>query len=157
MSGTTRFRCLLVVAACALVLPLQAVANNGKPLRGSDRGTFTLGECSPGVLNVLIGGTGHASLVGRYDYTADECFNPTTGTYGGTFIIVAANGDRLVGTYSGNVSGTSDPDVAAYHQHMVVSAGTGRFDGVSGELEVEGLANLATGVYTQSLDGAVST
>lgn len=140
-------------AACSLVLAAPAVAGGGQPLRGSDVGSFTLGECAPGVFQVTIGGTGHASLVGRYAYSSLECFDPTAGTYTGHFTIEAANGDRLWGSYSGSVSATPDPAVAAYHQSMHVEAGTGRFDGASGDIEADGLANLATGAYTQSLDG----
>ena len=81
------------------------------------------------MLRVEIGGSGHASLVGRYAYAATECFNPVSGAYAGSFTITAANGDRIAGTYAGQVSGTSDPAVAAYRQTMTVISGTGRFAG----------------------------
>jgi hypothetical protein len=155
---TKRIGCgiALLVVGAALSLPLPALAGGQAPLKGSDRGTFTLDECSPGVFRVQIGGSGHATLVGRYEYAASECFDPVAGTYAGMFTVTAANGDRIAGTYSGHVSGTSDPAVAAYEQDMTITAGTGRFEGASGLFEVDGLANLATGAYTQSLAGWLS-
>jgi len=54
------------------------------------------------------------------------------------------------------VSGTTDPDVIAYHEELVLSGGTGRFAGATGTLHVVGAANLSTLEYEQILTGTVS-
>jgi hypothetical protein len=61
-----------------------------------------------------------------------------------------------VGTYQGQVSGTNDPDVIAYHEELELSGSTGRFAGATGTLRVVGSANLSTLEYEQILTGSVS-
>jgi hypothetical protein len=67
--------------------------------------------------------------------------------------MTATNGDTLVGSYAGTVAGTSNPNVATYDQHAVITRGTGRFARARGEFNVEGRANLKTGAYSQKLSG----
>ena len=150
---------LLLGTVAALALPIQAFAG-AVPIKGRDVGTFTAtpgGICAAQSLQVDITGTGTAGHVGRYSFTAGECFNPAAGTFAGTFVVTAANGDTLVGSYRGQVSATADPDVAAYAEDAVVTGGTGHFAGASGNLEIHGLANLATGGYSQQLSGTISS
>jgi hypothetical protein len=83
--------------------------------------------------------------------------NLSSGAFGGTFTLTAANGDEVRGTYDGQVSGTSDPDLAAYHEDADITGGTGRFASANGTLEIDGLANLATGEYSQTLSGHITS
>jgi hypothetical protein len=148
----------LLVVFVALALPIQAVAGAQVPLKGSDVGGFTFPTtCDSGTALVVdIDGNGNATQVGKYAYAALECFNPVTLLYQGEFTIAAANGDVLRGTYSGEVVeivGT----VGLYEQDAVVTGGTGRFAGASGQFHVSGEADLATGNYSQELAGTVSS
>lgn len=128
------------------------------PFRGSDVGGFDLpGSCSDGSLEVVIAGTGRATQLGAYAYTANECFDPLSGTFAGAPTLTAANGDMIVGTYAGQVFATTDPNVITYEEELVISGGTGRFAEATGTLHVTGLANLATLEYSQTLIGTVST
>jgi hypothetical protein len=150
----------VLVVLAALTLPVYAMAGAQVPFKGSDVGTFTLtagGVCWEGWFQVDITGSGNATHLGRYTYVARECFNPLSGAFGGTFTLTAANGDEVRGTYDGQVSGTLDPDVAAYHESADITGGTGRFAGASGTLEIDGLANLATGGYSQTLSGDITS
>lgn len=147
----------MLVVVAALVLPIGAQAGAQVPLKGSDVGGFTLGvACAPGSAVVDIDGTGNATHVGRYVYAALECFNPTTLLYTGTFELTAANGDTIAGTYSGEVVSIVG-SVGFYEQDAVATGGTGRFAGASGEFHVSGEANLATGAYSQELEGTISS
>jgi hypothetical protein len=126
------------------------------PFRGSDSGGFELPGSCPGGEEVVINGTGHATHLGAYVYTATECFDLQSGTFAGSATLTAANGDAMVGTYQGQVSGTADPAVISYHEELELSGGTGRFAGATGTLHVVGAANLSTLEYEQILTGTVS-
>jgi hypothetical protein len=148
----------LAAIVAALALPFGALAGSQVPLKGDDRGGFGPGTfaCAAGHDPLAIDGTGNATHVGRYTYHADECFNGNTLLFTGSFTIRAANGDTIVGTYEGNVPSINFP-VAVYEQDAEITGGTGRFSGADGEFHVSGLANLATGGYSQALAGTVSS
>jgi hypothetical protein len=148
-----------VIAALALAfagLAPGAGAATAVPFRGWDVGGFVVpGECGGGVV-VDIDGAGWATHVGRCEYSALECFNPAAGTFAGDATITAADGATLSGHYAGTAAGTNDPNVITYAEDFIVDGGTGRFAGASGHLTVDGLANLATGAYSQSLAGSLT-
>ena len=153
-------RPILAVAGLALALggiaPIDVGATTSVPFRGWDVGGFVLpGACAGGV-TVDIDGAGRATHLGRYEYSALECFNPDAGTFAGTATITAADGATLSGHYAGTVAGTADPNVISYSENLVIDDGTGRFAGASGHLTVDGLANLATGAYSQTLSGSLT-
>lgn len=152
-----RLMILVTTLSWLTLLAGGAGAGTSLPMRGSDVGTFGIpGPCTGGGFNVVIEGEGTATHLGRYSYSADECFDPVTGTFVGDPIFTAADGDQLWGHYTGQVAPTSDPDVIAYVEALTITGGTGRFVGVDGEFVVEGLANLATGDYSQKLRGWIS-
>lgn len=147
---------LLLVVFSALALPIQALAGEQVPLKGSDTGQFSAtpgGICPAVSLQVDIAGSGNATHVGKYTYEARECFNPTTLLYGGAFTLTAANGDRIVGTYSGKVFISAE---VAYEQNVGITGGTGRFAGASGDFHVSGLIT-GPDTYSQTLSGTVSS
>jgi hypothetical protein len=147
----------LAVVLGQVTLAVQAHGAEELPFRGSDAGDFAIPEnCSDGSLQIVITGIGHATQVGRYAYSASECFDPVSGIFAGSSTLTAANGDSLLGSYVGRVSGTTDPNVVAYVEELEISGGTGRFVGVTGTLQVTGEANLATAEYTQTLVGTVA-
>ena len=148
----------LAAFVAALALPFGALAGSQVPLEGADAGGFGPGNhaCAPGYDPLDIDGAGNATHVGKYTYHADECFNGATLLFDGSYTITAANGDTIVGTYSGAVPSIDFP-VAVYEQGAEITGGTGRFAGATGEFDVSGLANLATGAYSQVLSGVVSS
>ena len=164
MSATRRrswMAAALVIVLAAFCLPALALAGSQVPFKGSDTGDFSLGgSCGTNAFVVDIDGEGTATHVGRYTYEAHECFNVVTLLYSGTFTLTAANGDRIYGAYSGEVTLTSDPAVALYEQAAALQGGTGRFAGATGELAIDGVARFTSGTggdYTQNLSGAVSS
>ena len=151
----------LLVVVAALALPVQALAGDQVPLKGWDSGSFTLeadGGCGTGVLRVVIDDAGKATHVGAYAYHANECFDPSTLAFTGTFTITSANGDAISGTYAGlvvEVVGT----LGFYEQDAVITDGTGRFAGASGGFHLSGIANLdpASLESSQWISGTVSS
>jgi hypothetical protein len=162
MIGTLRRRLrrasLLLVVGTALVLPTQASAGAQVPLKGSDRGSFTLtaNGCGPGVFAVVVDDAGRATHLGAYTYHSNECFNGATGQFSGTFTMTAANGDTISGTYAGSVVSVVG-GLGFYEQDNVITGGTGRFAGASGGFHLSGIANLATLQSSQRLSGTVSS
>jgi len=153
-------RSMIAVAALALGLgalgPASVGAATAVPFRGWDVGGFVLpGECDGGLV-VDIDGAGWGTHVGRYTYSALECFNPAAGTFAGAATITAADGATLSGHYAGTVAGTDDPNVITYSEDFIIDGGTGRLAGAAGHLAIDGLANLATGAYSQSLAGSLT-
>jgi hypothetical protein len=141
---------LLLCGVTALAIPIQAVAGAQVPYKGSDSGHWTIeGTCAAGVVPVDINGTGTATLVGRYAYHADECFDPGTSTVTGEFTVTAANGNTMFGTYSGPCSGDTCTETA------VVDGGTGRFEDSQGQFDVTVL--VGTGTYGESVSGTLSS
>ena len=160
MSRRIGRRSIVALTALGLALsglaPASAGAATAVPFRGWDVGGFSVpGECDGGLV-VDIDGTGWGTHVGHYEYSALECFNPAAGTFSGAATLTAADGATLSGHYAGTVAGSDDPDVITYAEDFVVDGGTGRFAGASGHFSVDGLANLATGAYSQSLAGSLT-
>jgi hypothetical protein len=148
----------LLVAIASLAMPMRALAGAQVPLKGADRGTFTLTAdgCGPGVFAVVIDDTGRATHLGAYAYHSNECFNGATGAFDGTFTMTAANGDTISGTYAGVVVSVVG-DLGFYEQDNAITGGTGRFAGASGAFHLSGIANLATLESSQRIAGSVSS
>jgi hypothetical protein len=157
--GLRRSALIGLLVLPALALPMQAAAADQPPLKGSETGTFQLlGPCETSGVIIDVTGTGHTSQLGNYSGHYRECLDPATGAVtGGTFTLTAANGDKVFGTYSGQAVPTNDPSVVHYEDPGVITGGTGRFAGASGVMTTSGLANLATGDYTGTITGSVSS
>ena len=159
-SAVPKSRIAILVLAMTLgqvALANMALGADEVPFRGSDDGGFELpGSCPDGSLEIVISGTGRATQLGAYTYAASECFDPLSGTFAGTSTMTAANGDEIDGTYEGQVSATTDPNVITYQEELELNGGTGRFTGATGTLQVAGVANLSTLEYGQTLTGTVS-
>ncbi len=83
--------------------------------------------------------TGTFTHLGLTTLRAEHCFvrpNPDgTFLFAGTATLRGANGDEIHGTYSGNMFPPSGPGRIETAATLVVTGGTGRFAGASGEAE----------------------
>ena len=148
---------LLVLAA--LALPMRAAAADRVPLKAAETGTFRLlGPCEASGIVVDVTGSGQATHLGAFTTHYRECFDPATGAVtDGTLTLTAANGDTILGTYGGQVSPTGDSTIFAYDDPGVITGGSGRFAGTSGIVDTTGVVNLATGEYSGTITGSVSS
>lgn len=105
---------------------------------------------------------GHATQIGRFglviESTVDFGSRPVTGA--GTYVFVAANGDRLVADQTGS-STLVRPGTVLITEHATIdpARSTGRFAGAEGMFSVERLADAATGVgglTTGTFQGVIS-
>jgi hypothetical protein len=102
-------------------------------------GTAEVSPACAGGLLVSLAGGGQATHVGRYAVTNSHCLDFATGIFtDGTFTKTAANGDLLLGKYTGTsipLPSGSDPCVLRFNLNTSLrfTGGTGRFVGASGE------------------------
>ena len=159
MGRRLRSASVLFSVLAALTVPIQALAGEQVPLKGSETGQFSLtpgGVCPAGSLQIDVAGSGNATHIGDYTVAARECLNPTTLlVFSGGVTIAAANGDTIIGTYSGEVSITAE-GVLTYEHDVEITGGTGRFAEASGSYHANGLLT-GPDTYSQTLAGTVSS
>ncbi len=136
---------------------LASILENA-PFRGRDTGTaeFLQTGCAAGLLPLTTSTVGTATLIGNYTFETEECFDLNALTFTGSFTITAASGDTITGPYSGHVTGFLDEVSPTYLFTGVVTGGSGRFAGATGEMAGTGQANLATHTESRSFSGTLS-
>jgi hypothetical protein len=119
------------------------LASESRPWKESYQSTGTIapgGRCAPLLLVSLQGG-GTATHIGKYTIVNSHCVNPETGELtSGTFVKVAANGDRIRGSYGGNAIPTG-PGTFNITGTITFEGGTGRFANASGTTSMTGTLN----------------
>jgi hypothetical protein len=142
----------------AAVGSAQTEANGGEqlPFHGSLEAVETDVVAPPSLL-VDGTGTGTATHLGRFTATFTTTVNLSTGSAtGGIFRFVAANGDHLDATFTGQGTPTAQPNVASIVETATISGGTGRFAGATGAFTIHRIVNQVTGVSSGSFDGTIS-
>jgi hypothetical protein len=75
---------------------------------------------------------GNATHLGRFTRTETIVVNPNTGTFTGTLVFTAANGDRLYAEADGHFT---SPNGDSAEGTYLFTGGTGRFQNASGQAE----------------------
>lgn len=152
---------LVILGALALTFALPAIAGEGKRFKGADCGPFTVTPtATPGVVLTEDVATGKANRgIGRYTLVASELVNlGTLEVTGGQFTLTARKGS-ISGTYDGAAAPTADPAVITYHVEGPITAGTGRYAGVSGRIVFDGIAtfnpDFASGQLCDQVSGVL--
>jgi hypothetical protein len=147
-----KVRVLLVVLALILVTAssgLAAAADQAVvPFRAKYVTNPQTVGMSNGVLQIAIPAEGKATYLGRSTWYAlmwvDTTQDPwTQGSDEMTF--VAANGDKLVGTYAGFAEPTG-LDSVKFWGTFEISGGSGRFEGATGSGDYWGECGTGTGI-----------
>jgi len=149
-----------VLSTFALLgLASPVAAEEQVPFRGSLDGVFTntIISVNPPIRSVVTIGTGTATHLGRFTFVIQFQVNLATLSATGSYEFIAANGDRLDATFSGQGSPTPTPGVLAVVETATVTGGTGRFAGATGSFTVERSINPATSTTTGSFDGTISS
>ena len=150
-NGHIRFLMVTVVAGALSAATVSAAAGQGveRPIREDLAGyttdivlspsfpggdTFD-GRCSqPSQWISTSAGSGVISHLGQVSWTTEHCYQLFAGTFGDAeLVVVAANGDKLFGTYDGVMTGET-----TFAETMIITGGTGRFSGASGTIEEAG-------------------
>jgi hypothetical protein len=152
----------MILALTTLVLgisPRPTTAQHFVPIKGSYVTAFTLTPTpTPGVVRVQIVSIGKASHLGNSTNAADTLVDmrvvPNLQT--GPELFIAANGDRLAGTYSG-IAGLPDPSgIIRFSGILTFTGGTGRFSEATGSAVLQGTANVINGTGQFSFAGQIA-
>jgi hypothetical protein len=152
----------LRIAALFLAAGLAgpALAGQDVPFQGSFEGRFTamVNPGPPPTATVLASGTGLATHLGRFTYVFPHTINLGTvpSTSIGTWTFVAANGDTLMGDAAGR-SALVESAVLLVVNEVIITGGTGRFAGATGELIIVSLVFQSTGTTMGYCEGAISS
>ena len=107
-------------------------------------------------MSVTASGSGYASQLGKFSvsYSVEVNLLTNEGT-GGVAEFVAANGDRLFAEGTGQATETGTPGVFSIVENYTITGGTGRFAGASGNLTLDRVVNIATGVTSGTISGTI--
>ncbi len=154
---------LLIVLLLALSLPTTAVAQ-GKTqhafkavLEGSF--TFVPMEDPASVYDSFGLGVarGTAQGLGQTELFSFQQSQPSMVPILTHFFLVAANGDRIIGTYEGGRTTITGPASALFEATFQINGGTGRFAQATGELQGKVYLTVPGGDWMAAEYGAVWT
>ena len=155
---------LVILAACSgpaapsgvapVAAAVEATANGtaNAPFKGSFEGSQTVTASTPPLANVVMHGEGTGTLVGRFEIALPHTVNFATASASGTATIVAADGSRIIASFTGQAQ--VGPIVTIVEQ-ATITGGTGRFANASGSFTIRRTYVPATGVTTGSFEGTL--
>jgi hypothetical protein len=148
---------LVLLVLSGLAGPVAA--GEQAPFRGRLEGAFTnrLISPNPPTLAVLTLGRGHATHLGRFVFAIQHEVNLATQAATGTIHFLAANGDLLVASFTGQGLPSPKPGVLAVVEVATITGGTGRFAGATGRFTMERLVIQATSTTTGSFNRTTSS
>jgi hypothetical protein len=156
--GTMKRHIISIVAALALLATLTGVALAGQkelPFKGTLQAVETLNFTNPPIMTSTASGWGNATHLGQYTLSWEVEVNLETITGTGTGHFVAANGDSLYTVGTGQATPTDEPDVFRVIENMIITGGTGRFAGASGNFTTDRIVDLTTGVTSGTISGTI--
>jgi hypothetical protein len=145
---------LAVLAVLGLAGP--ALAQQQVPFKGGLNGVVTVGTPTPQGVPVLVNATGNATQLGQFTLAIPHIVNKATMTATGKYLFVAANGDSLTASFSGQATPTATPGVLSIVETATITGGTGRFAGATGSFTCARLFNTITKRTAGSFSGTIS-
>lgn len=150
---------LTLILLVGLALPVSA--GDEQPVRGQFSGSgIAVDQRCAGNLTIGFAIRGVVAHLGRMTGGGSNCTEFTLGTeavaiWDGIVLLTAADGSTLTLAYEGSQGVPSDGVASYLHSDTVVS-GTGRFDGASGQLTVEGTIDLTDLTVVGTVSGWIS-
>ncbi len=156
MSRNSRILGVVLLVSVLVVVVVGAAAagrNRQRPFKATSyevvtsEGVIEGSECP--AFEVNAEGSGKGTHLGKFTLVRRHCFTPPdhpafTGSvmHDGVYEITAANGDKIWGTYSGDLQptefGENGPIRGIITSPSTIDGGTGRFAGAQGEYEAVG-------------------
>jgi hypothetical protein len=139
MLRTTSYRTAHFVMALAAALGFALPVSGDDPLPFRARANETLTSAEPvgeGLVGLTVAATGEATYLGRFTGIETVVLDLADGTFVGTRVFVAANGDRLYADVEGGF--TSATTAAGT---LTFTGGTGRFCNATGEVDFEAVTS----------------
>jgi hypothetical protein len=158
------WKCVVAGSALFFLAPASAVvAADQVPIKGNVTIVPTQVppkpiSMNPPIVEVTRSITGIVSHLGACTGTIVEDINLRDLTFSGTFTLVAANGDTIVGTATGGLSfDPNNPGFFDVTEIFTITGGTGRFARAIGSAIGGGLADRTTSVAQESFEGTISS
>jgi hypothetical protein len=144
-----------VVAVLGLAGP--AAAGEQVPFKGRLEGGFTVTPIpmTP-TAYLVVSGAGNGTHLGKFSVEIPHVVNFVTRIGIGTYTFTAANGDLVFADFVGS-STPVEPGVVAVVEIGVITGGTGRFTGATGEFTVERLVDQIGRTTIGSFEGTISS
>jgi hypothetical protein len=148
------YTALLGAVLTLAVAVLGAVADDSVPLKGKDTFSASIVGGSGSTVDTADAGSGTLAHLGRFTMAASEAVDfATSSVANGAFVLTAANGDTLRGTYGGTIL----PGLVGYRVTGPITGGTGRFAGATGSIVFDGTFDPATDTGSDVISGSIST
>lgn len=103
----------------------------------------------------FVEGEGNGTHLGSFTISLSQCGLPGGVLADGRGTFVAANGDLLHFTYTGQTTRT--PTLITFISFVTFAGGSGRFDGATGAATALGSIDLMTGAAAADWDGLISS
>lgn len=101
--------------------------------------------------------SGQVSHLGRSVGIIVQTINVLDFSFFGEFILYGASGDSITGEATGNLFPTNDPKIFDVKEDIVITGGTGRFEGATGRATGQGQAFSDTGRAVETFLGTISS
>jgi hypothetical protein len=124
------------------------------PFRGRLQGEYGEATGSFPLIHETITAVGEATHLGRYTLEIEETVNLLELSASGTFTFTAADGDTLAGSYTGHAQPGA---LVSIVENCVISGGTGRFLGASGQLVINRVFDPVERTTTGAFEGTISS
>jgi hypothetical protein len=133
----------------------QAAATTpATPFKGTLEGTVAFAVVGPALAHVDISASGVSTHLGRFTVEIPHDVDLSIAVGTGTYTFTAANGDRLVASFTGTADASTP--VFVIEEQATVTGGTGRFANATGSFSVSRLYDTAAGTTTGTFTGTVS-
>ncbi len=147
---------LAVLAIFGIAGPVAA--QHEVPFHGVFEGDYTVTPI-PGTptATLVVSASGVGSQVGTFELEIPHVVNFATSNAAGSYLITAANGDMVIGSFTGHATpiGT-DGHYAMLVEEVTITGGTGRFAGASGGFTAVRLIDRVNLLTTGYYDGTIS-
>ena len=149
---------LLLIALALFSSGVIARAGDQVPFKGTLSGqVISVTPVSDEVLVFRVTVTGIATHLGSFKGEAEIAQNVVTGSYSGTFTWIAANGDTVTGTFTGQLIPTATPGLFDNIEEITVTGGTRRFSNATGHAVAAGQLDQTTLSFLFPFKGTISS
>ena len=145
---------LLITVLMSTTLAAPARGERELLLKGSIEAAESYAVNFP-IMSVTASGSGNASQLGRFTVSYAVEVNLVTIAGIGSAEFVAANGDSIYATGTGQATETGTPGVFDIVENYTITGGTGRFAGASGTITLDRVVDTNTGATSGVISGTI--
>ena len=124
------------------------------PFKGSLEGEYDNPSGEFPIFHESIAGEGQATHLGRYALAVEETVNLLNASAVGTLVLIAANGDKVTGTFTGHAQ---PGPLVTITEEVTITGGTGRFTGAAGSFVIDRVFDPVKRTTTGSFTGSISS